>query len=257
MTKKEPTAKQLAARKAASERFKKMHQDKKTINPKTVELPENNTEIVSDEPSITDLIRQITELKAAMFDSGRQETNVKQGALVGETDKYSTDKGTYTDPTPRLKEEKKLQTIAFNYNYELDYSFQITSYPNKFGINMREPRFNITLNRVVLDDQGEQTNKRYIARKLIFHEDPEAAMAIARENGLTVQSDNEQWFLDEMRYLRVRDWLFDIFWPKQANESAKVQEEVIGGQIVQVFTKSSEDSSEIDFNKLGDQKLRA
>jgi hypothetical protein len=81
---------------------------------------------------------------------------------------------------------------------------------------MREPKFTIQLNRIVLNDQGEQTNKRYIARRLIFHEDPQAALVVARENNLAVDENNQKEFLDEMRYLRVKDWLFDVFWPKPA-----------------------------------------
>lgn len=53
-----------------------------------------------------------------------------------------------------------------------------------------------------------------------------------------------------MRYLRVRDWLFDIFWPKPAQAADRIKEEVIGGTLVQVFTKSSVDPSNIDFDKI-------
>ena len=137
----------------------------------------------------------------------------------------------------------------------MEYEVGRTNYQTLTGKNMVEPKFRIVLNRIVLNDQGEQTDKRYIARKMIFFEDPEAALVIARENGLEVDKSDEKLFLNEMRYLRIRDWLFDIFWPKPADEMGRIKEEIIGGTIVQVFTKSSEDSSSIPFDKL-ESKLR-
>lgn len=234
--------------------------DERLRNKKTVEIETQEPQI-APEQDVNQLQAQINELKALILDNqmnkGSNLNLGNKGNLVGEVEKYSTDEKLYEDPTPRLRKEKRLQPLAFDYNYELDYSVAVTNYETKAGIFMREPKFNLTLNRIVLDDQGEQTNKRYIARKLIFHEDPQAAKAIARENGLSIESTDEAWFLNEMRYLRVRDWLFNIFWPKAADPASRILEEVIGGQIVQVFTKSSENSSEIDFSKLGDQKLRA
>jgi hypothetical protein len=53
-----------------------------------------------------------------------------------------------------------------------------------------------------------------------------------------------------MRYLRVKDWLFDVFWPKPAQLKDQIREEVIGGTIVQVFTKNSEEPEGMDFDKL-------
>lgn len=243
---------------ANDERLRNRAKEKKVEE--SLAAPEPEKQDIQTDQSTLDMQRQINELKAMLLDqqiAKQTATLNNKGSLVGEVEKYSTEKGHYPDPTPRLRAEKRLQPLAFDYNYELDYSVSVTTYETKTGINMREPKFNITLNRIVLDEQGEQTNKRYIVRKLIFHEDPEAAMVVARENGLKVESDNEEWFLNEMRYLRVRDWLFGIFWPKPSDESAQILEEVIGGQIVQVFTKSSEDSSEVEFDKLGGKKLGA
>jgi hypothetical protein len=58
-----------------------------------------------------------------------------------------------------------------------------------------------------------------------------------------------------MRYLRVRDWLFDVFWPKPASSQGAILEEVIGGSLVQISTRSSVDASSPDFDALGDSKL--
>lgn len=226
---------------------------------KTVEI-ETKPEEIADEQGLDELRSQMREvletnalLKAALLGNQKAQggqIGFDRGKMVGEVDKYLIDPANYPDPTPRLKQEKRLLAVNFLYNYELDYDVSVSSYETKTGINMREPKFTIQLNRIVINDQGEQTNKRYIARRLIFHEDPQAALIVARENNLQVDEDNQKAFLNEMRYIRVRDWLFDIFWPKPAQAKDNIHEEVIGGTIVQVFTKNSDEAEGIDFDKL-------
>lgn len=202
-------------------------------------------------------------LKAALLGKQTEGQSVGVGSggkLLGEVDKYLVDPSNYADPTPRLAKEKRLESIAFNHNYELEYKFSIRSYETKTGVNMREPEFLVTLLRVVLDDQGERVkvldkdgvpkDKFYIARRLVFHEDPQAALVMARENNLQVDREDERAFLNEMRYLRVRDWLFDYFWPKPSEDRENIREEAVGGTIVQVYTKASIEPSQVDFDKL-------
>lgn len=219
-------------------------------------------------PRELDLERQVNEMKDMMLNfmannQVQQQNNGgvgvgNNGKLIGEIEKYAIDSSNYEDPTIRLKDEIRLQPLAFNYNYELEYEMSVRAYETKTGVNQKEPEFIITLLRVVLNDEGLPTDKRYIARRMVFHEDPQAAMVIARDNGIDLgdfedldnTTTNQRLFLNEMRYLRVRDWLFDIFWPRKANTKDQIHEEVIGGTIVQVLTKSSEESSEINFDKL-------
>lgn len=232
-------------------------------------------EPIVDKPNTPDLgtmQRQLDEvmetnalLKAALLgnqsNQGAQGIGIGQGGkLLGEVDKYLVDPGNYPDPTKRLAQESRLQSIAFNHNYELEYDFRVRAYETKTGVNMREPEFTITLLRVVLDDQGERVkitgkdgkpmDKFYIARRLMFHEDPQAALVIARENNLDIDKTDEKVFLNEMRYLRVRDWLFDYLWPKPATTKQDIIEESVGGTLVQVYTKSSVEPSAVDFDAL-------
>jgi hypothetical protein len=65
-----------------------------------------------------------------------------------------------------------------------------------------------------------------------------------------VDENNQKEFLDEMRYLRVKDWLFDVFWPRPAQPQEQIREEVIAGTIFQTFEKSSVEADGIDFDKL-------
>lgn len=249
-------------RKAFGEKMKQKRLEKEQVVPaeQVASVPEGTKTEVANTVSMEDLQRQLNEvmetnalLKAAFLNGNQQSNGLninKGGQLQGEVEKYLVDPSNYPDPTPRLSAEARLQSIAFNHNYELTYDVSVVNYETKTGVNMKEPNFLIQLNRVKLDDQGEQTDQRYIARRFIFKEDPQAALMVARNNNLDVDKTDEKAFLNEMRYIRARDWLFNVFWPKQESQAAKIREEVIGGQLVQVFTKSSEDASSIDFDKL-------
>ena len=253
-------------RQQAKARREQKQQNSTTNQPTVEDLPvepqANPEPVIAPDQNIDDMKRQLAEMQETMAlmrqalvnqNQGQQNTGVsmnQQGELIGEWEKYLVDPSNYPDPTPRLKAENRLRPIAFEYNYELEYEVGVSSYQTKSGKNIREPKFMITLNRVVMDEQGQPTDKRYIARKMVFHEDPQAAIVIARDNGITVDKSDERLFLNEMRYLRVRDWLFDIFWPKPAQAKDKIREEVIGGSVVQVFTKNSVEAGEIPFDQL-------
>jgi len=229
-----------------------------TVN---VPISDDKVEEIAPDQDTNELKAQIKELqdnqalfKAAFLAKERASQSVgvgEGGSLVGEVERYLIDKVNYPDPTPRLAAEPKLvSSINFPFNYELNYKVEVSSYQTASGVRMKEPRFMVQLNRIVIDEQGEQTDKRWVVKRVLFHEDPEAAMVIARDNGIEIDKSDEKTFLNEMRYLRVRDWLFDIFWPKGTATAEQIQEEVIGGTLVQVFTKSSVEPSEVPFEKL-------
>jgi hypothetical protein len=258
MPKKEWTAEERKAfgdKMRASKLAKQMEPIAKAT--KTIEVTPQTT--VANTVTLEELQRQLNQvmesnaLLTAAFLNQKTNSSIgvsSTGRLLGEVEKYLTDPALYPDPTPRLKDEARLQTIAFNHNYELEYAVDTMSYETKTGVNTKEPNFTVTLNRIVLDSQGVQTNKRYRARRFVFKEDPQAALVLARENNLDIDKTDEKYFLDEMRYYRVKDWLFEVFWPKPIPLKEGVREEVIGGQVVQTFTVSSENSTGVDFDKI-------
>lgn len=262
-------AKLAAGREAKKNKNPETNKDEATpVGVTTPVLPPVSIESPAEESneSTDDLKRQIAEMKTnqdlmMMLLKGGQGQGISvgnSGKLIGEVEKYTVDPENYADPTIRLRKEPRLAPLAFDYNYELDYEMSVRPYETKMGVNQKEPEFLITLNRIVLADDGSQTNKRYIAKRMVFHEDPQAAIVIARDNGVELDefkdldntTDNQKLFLNEMRYLRVRDWLFGVFWPTAATQKKSITEEVIGGSIVQVFTKNSEEPSGVDFDKI-------
>lgn len=282
---KEPSAAQLAARKKFGDAAKakaaaRRNAVSETSNPENLAVnqptPPEPTDVPDDqpvpephdpglagEPSYSELEKQVLELKAAMFDrflSQPQATpaqtsgpQITERGIVGTKERYPTDPGLYPDPRDRLATEVRLQSVAFPYNYELEYKCNPTRrYQTQDGVWQIEPQFELELNRIILDPMsGAQTNGRYTICRGIFFEDPDSALVVAQEKGLRVDEFGEHDFLNEMRYLRMRDWLFDAFFtPMDTSPKSNKREIVIDGKLVPYFEVSGEDAQNIPFDKL-------
>lgn len=272
------TSEQKSARLKAYWAAKKAEQATQNKNPKqteneqtAVELPPISSEEQWDPPrgpqpgqvpdmqnvDVGELLQRIQELEAAQWRNQAHQTPQSGvyvghgGNLVGTHEKYLVDPQGYPNPSERLSRELRLQRFAFKENYELEWQVGVSSYQTKDGVNTREPKFTIDLNRIMYDeDSGERTNRRYTVCRAIFHEDPQAALVVAQENGVDVKAYEEKVFLDEMRYLRVRDWLMEAFYPRPPQVSKRKKEMVIGNRVVEVFEINSESNEKVPFNEL-------
>lgn len=243
-------------RKAWGEKMKKAREAKKKLDGVDEQL--QTAPPKSNEPDIGDLQRQLNELRQALVaaqgqqSSGAQVTN--QG-LIGTHIKYTVDPKNYDDPIPRLFEfmesKPQLRRLGFKDNYELDFKMDTFAYDTKDGRNVSEPKFTLDLNRIVYDEETyEPTNRRYTACRMVFFEDPQTAMVVARDNGIEIDTQDEKAFLNEMRFLRMRDWLLEAFYPPKAAPTHNKREQVIGNQMVEVWEISSETSAKIPFDQL-------
>lgn len=259
----ERMAKARAARKAKAQQST---QENKNPEPKTTQPQEP----ASTELDVSQLTKMVLELQEQLKSSQALTEAFRQGQASAQPQSqqsrisrtlFSEDLSVYESPVPRLLKEPRLQRIAFEHNYDVDYTVVMTkSIEKKDGTLERQPQFNVELQGVVFDDNGEPTNKRFIARKMVFFEDPDTAINIAEKNGLSMDNfPSEIDFLNQMRYLRVRDWVFDFFWPpvNQGNKS-DIKDEVIGGQVVRTFQKSTgvDETAGIDYNSLSGSRLR-
>lgn len=203
---------------------------------------------------IGDLLARVKELEAALNyrqQSAAQGPQVTSRGVVGTFNKYIIDPKNYPDPCERLAREPRLQRFAFPTNYELAFSLGRTNYQSIDGVNTAEPKFTLELNKIIFDEEtGEPTNGRYTICRGIFHEDPEAAIIVAREYGLPVDEENQKDFLDEMRYLRMRDWLLEAFYPPKVEAKKNKKQVVIGNTLVDYFEISSENKESIPFGEL-------
>lgn len=227
-------------RKAWGEKMKKAREQKK-LNEQIINTPDPSTD-----PDYQTLLKQIQEAHQAIAELRRQQVpnsgvDMAGGRLTGTYERYRVDPNFYPDPTPRLRQEKRLSRFAFDDNYELKWEVQLSQYETIDHIRTKEPRFVLSLIVKVYDDEtGELTNRRFVILRGVFHEDPDAAIAIARDNGIEVDENNERDFLNEMRYLRFRDWLLEAFYPTPPPPSSNKKEVVIGNKLVEVYEVTSD-----------------
>lgn len=207
------------------------------------EIEQSKAEAAVANPTIEDLMRQIEELKHSQFFSQPQ-------VAVRAITKYSINPQDYPDPRERIADEPKLESEAFRQNFVMEWQVGKVNYDAKDGVNYTEPKFKIELWRWLRDSENEITNKKFLVKKATFFEDPDAAIQAAVAAGLEVPARLEKTFLDEMRYLRIRDWVFDIFFPKPPSPIRGIREEVIGNRLVPVMEVSSTDPVDIPFSKL-------
>ena len=176
--------------------------------------------------------------------------------LTGTLEKYPLDPARYQDPCERLSNEPRLQRFAFKDNYELKYSIGFNEYDTIDHVHVREPKFTLELIRKVYSEEtGELTNGRYVVCRMILNEDPTTALMMAHQMGLDPESMSEAAFLDEMRYIKMRDWLVDAFYPPKPKAPATKKEMVIGNRLVEYYEVNSESNEKVPFDKLDTHKM--
>lgn len=174
------------------------------------------------------------------------------GRIQGVITKASINPADYPDPTDRIKEEQRLAPYAFSLNYDMTFKVTSVQYETKAGVNYIEPQFNIELLRVVRDDStGEDTGRRYVIGKLVIHDDPQTALMIAHANGFDSNAMSETDLLNEMRYIQIRDWVFESFFAPLSVNREDRSEMVVNGKVVQFFEVNSQDkASKLPFGEL-------
>lgn len=237
-----------------------------TPDPEPQPLPVQPAE-TRDEYS--DLLKRFEELKSyveRLQPAIQQPTDGRpqfgnRGNLIGTFEKYLVDPAMYSDPRTRLSQERRLGRFnvtgsqddvdLMQDDYFLEWEVGITQYETKDGVNTKEPRFTLKLDRLMIDeDTGEHNGSAYTVCQMIFHEDPQAALIVAREQGIDPNTLDQKAFLNEMRYLRMRDWLLEAFYPPKLTTQKKKKEMVIGNKLVQVFEINSTDSQAMPFDQL-------
>lgn len=192
-----------------------------------------------------DLLKRFEALEAklkAEVQTNSQPQVTGRGKLIGTYERYVVDPTYYPDPREELYKEPRLARFAFPINYELEWDVSTVSYESIDGVRTSEPRFQLNLSRIVMDDDGNPTNGRYLIRRLTLHEDPDAALAIAREKGIDTDLINQKAFLDDMRLLRMKDWLIDKFYPSRINTNKQTRQMVVDNQVVEFYEVSSDEA---------------
>lgn len=163
-------------------------------------------------------------------------TNVGQNGVQGRIFKYPVDKGFYPDPTVRLYDEPRLQRFGLKDNFLFDWDVEGVEY-EKYGVTYAEPRFTVRLFRRIFESDGiTPTGQMALVNRNILHEDEIVARAAADKLGLTESFSSFQEMMNEMRYHRIRQWLFELFTPVDVHQhNRQARQMVVDGKVVEMY----------------------
>lgn len=185
---------------------------------------------------LMDRLAKLEEGKTVTQSTPEQQSGTDQfGKPVGVIQRYSLDPAHYSDPRDALFALSELERHAFKQNYMLEWDIDQLIYETKYGTSFADPKFTLVLWRKMFDDNGEYQGKRFKIQTGIFFEDPAASVKEAAAIGLPIDNANSREFLEQMRFLRYKQWLMDIFNPKRpTNTAKKTTQMVIDNKVVEV-----------------------
>ena len=212
------------------------------------QVTHDQKETIDQNDDIQILKRRIEELEQKQFfNQPAPVTSTKQVIT-----KYSWDPKLYADPREKLSNEEKLRRFAFKENYDLNWEVQKVDYEED-GMKVRAPRFLLELLGKMIDEDTNEIaktfdpatktwkEKRYVLKRGMFFEDPDSFITVANQMGIAVPEYLETPFLNEMRYIVMRDWLFENFFPpKTLQDKMQKTETVIDNRLVEVFEINSD-----------------
>lgn len=230
-------------RKAFGERMKAArNKNEQTKSKQKVETPKAQGEVTLTQEQFQSLMSRLDKVENSKTENEASDSGFdKFGKPQGVIQRYSIDPSYYKNPLDRLYDLAELVRFSLKDNYELTWNVEQVVYETKYGTSMADPKFTIVLKRKVYDNSGELTTKRILVQTGVFFEDPIASIAEAVKLGLSIDNANSSEFLEQMRFLRYKQWLVDIFNPQLPSTTNKrITEEVIDGKVYQI-----EDYSEV------------
>jgi hypothetical protein len=204
---------------------------------KAARAKKDNVEETIDQNDVSALLKRIEELEQKQFFNQPSVPTTKTVVT-----KFSFNPQDYPDPRDKLFEEPRLKLKGFNKDWwDLGWEIQKVTYEED-GIKLAAPRFLLELYRVIEDEvTGEPSNKKYLRKRANFFEDADAFLAIAEQHGITIPETFHKTFMDEMRYMSLRDWLVDFFYPSRVlNDKHEKVETVIDNRLVPVYEINSD-----------------
>lgn len=264
MAKKEPTAKQLAARKAAGERMRAMHAAKKAQKEAVVAAPaEEKPEVPQEEiqevvsqvplpepqpapqaaaPAVAMTPEQFEALLSRFASMGQEPKKVES---VGVIERFSVKAADYKSPVDEILDLPKFRRFGMRENYALDWTVTQARYETKQGQWYVEPRFELTFKRKQLDEEGNEVvrhdkfgkpfHPRIVLGRASFFIDPPADMVEAELAGLEDAGLSDEELRERMMFWRYQQWVEERLIPKMPEKTTNaLKEEVIGGKAYQI-----------------------
>ena len=183
-----------------------------------------------------ELMNRLDKVETARTETVKPDTGFDQyGKPTGVIQRYSLDPSYYDDPRDNLYDLPELRRYGLRENYELDWDVNQLVYETKYGTSMADPKFSITVKRVMYDNAGQKTTKRVIIQTGVFFEDPASSIKEAVQLGLPIDKANTSEFMSQMRFLRYKQWLMDVFNPQLPQSTkASITNQVIDGKVYQI-----------------------
>lgn len=242
MTKRQRTPAQIEADKARMAKLRaRREKNVKEIPYKESDdmWPEHSKKVTLTQDQFDQIMSRLEkaeEAKTHTVTTGNPQSGFDQfGKPTGVIQKYSVDPAHYKDPRESLLNIPELKRQAMAENFMLDWEVEQLIYDTKYGSSFSEPKFTLILWRKMFDEEGNTNGKRILIQTGVFFEDPVTAVKEATQLGIPLDNSTSSEFLEQMRFLRYKQWLMDIFNPKRP-ESTKPRRipQVIGGQVVEV-----------------------
>lgn len=176
---------------------------------------------------------------------------VGRNGIQGKMFRYPIEPDYYPNPVERLYDEPTLSRFNLRENYFFDWEVEGVEY-EKYGVTYAEPKFTVRLFRKLYGDDGLPNGRFALINRQIQHEDEVVARAAADKLGLTDSFENFQEMMNEVRFLRIRQWLLDLFKPPQVETHNKQPTQmVIDGKVVEVFDTEALIDGESGVSKAG------
>lgn len=176
---------------------------------------------------------------------------VGRNGIQGKMFRYPIEPDYYPNPVERLYDEPTLSRFNLRENYFFDWEVEGVEY-EKYGVTYAEPKFTVRLFRKLYGDDGLPNGQFALINRQIQHEDEVVARAAADRLGLTESFENFQEMMNEVRFLRIRQWLLDLFKPPQVETHNKQPTQmVIDGKVVEVFDTEALIDGESGVSKAG------
>ena len=195
------------------------------------------------------LMREIDELKAqrpagynpeaALEMNARMQpgVNIGRNGLQGVVMRYNIEPSWYPNPTERLYDEPSLRRFGLRDNFFFDWKVEGVEW-EKANITYSEPRFTCRIfRRMFAEDGVTPTGQMALINRMVLHEDEVVARIAADKLQLRDKiGDDFRELMDEVRFLRIRQWLLDLFSvPKVETHSRAPRQMVVDGKVVEMY----------------------
>lgn len=214
-----------------------------TAPPVPEEAPVASSPQVAQAPAVAMTADQFEALLQRFSGMGSEKSKQIEG--VGIIERFPVSKDFYKNPVEELYDIPKFRRFGMRDNFVIDWTVNQARYETKQGQWYIEPRFELTLKRKQLDDEGNEIvrhdkmgkafHPRIVLGRASFFIDPPADMVEAELAGLDDSGLADDELRERMQFWRYSMWIEERLIPKLPEKTTQgLKEEVINGKAYQI-----------------------